>query len=170
MEEQFTISETSKYLTVTERYFTQKYYKNLKSEGEDLCVLVHSNKICVVCLAETHPICKDNKKVVSVDYQFDNVNRLCNRVSGKGKKGGQNLSADSSLCRITCDDGNQYFIPCGLKCQLLETNDYLKNTPTVLNSKPLSDGYIAIVLPKLKDYKTEMDSLLTKEAFFGDKT
>lgn len=45
-------------------------------------------RICVVCLAETHPVLKDKKKVVSVDYQFDGVNRLCNKVSGKGKKVG----------------------------------------------------------------------------------
>ncbi|XP_045169738.1 protein Abitram-like [Mercenaria mercenaria] len=162
------LSDSEKYLSVTERYFTQKYYKNLKHEGEDVCVLVHSNKICVICLAETHPICKDKKKVTSVDYQFDNVNRLCNRVSGKGKKGGQNLTQDALLCKISCEDGSQYFIPCGLKCQLLETNDSLKNSPSTLTEKPLSDGYIAIVMPKLKEFPGEMDRLLTKEAFFGN--
>ncbi|XP_060597439.1 protein Abitram-like [Ruditapes philippinarum] len=157
-----------KYLTVTERYFTQKYYKNTKDDGEDLCVLVHSNKICIICLAETHPIVKGKKAVISVDYQFDKVNRLCNKVSGKGKKGGQNLTADALLCRVLCEDGSKFYIPCGLKCQLLETNDSLKKSPTTLIEKHLSDGYIAIVMPKLKEFSGEMMGLLSKEAYFNE--
>lgn len=141
---------------------------NPKNKSEDVCVLVHSNKICVICLAETHPIIRDRKKVLSVDYQFDDVNRLCNKVSGKGKRGGQNLASDALLCRISCEDGSQYFVPCGLKCQLLETNDSLKNTPNILSEKPLSDGYIAIVMPKLKEYPEEMKMLLSKDEFLKE--
>ncbi|XP_052804721.1 protein Abitram-like [Mya arenaria] len=158
------VVKDSRYLSVVERYYTPKYYKNTKSEKEDVCILVHSNKICVVTLAEWHPVVAEKKEVVSVDYQFDHVNRLCNRVTGKGKKGAQNLHADSALCRVKCSDGSQYQVPCGLKCQLLETNGTLKNTPSVLTEKPNTDGYLAVVLPKLKDFKEEMCKLLAKDS------
>ena len=37
-------------------------------------------------LPETHPIRKEQKAVVKVDYKFGDVNRLSNRVTGKGKR------------------------------------------------------------------------------------
>lgn len=47
--------------------------------------------------------------VVKVDFQVSkNVNRLHNKVRGKGKKGGQMLEAMSPLCKITCSTGDKY--------------------------------------------------------------
>ena len=37
-------------------------------------------------IPETHPIRKEQKSVVKVDYKFGDVNRLSNRVTGKGKR------------------------------------------------------------------------------------
>ncbi|KAH3716150.1 hypothetical protein DPMN_058869, partial [Dreissena polymorpha] len=82
--------------------------------------------------------------------------------------GAQNLSADSALCRVRCMDGSQYVIPCGLKCQLLETNDALKNAPSVLTEKPRTDGYLAIVSPKLKDFKGEINKLDSQDTVTTD--
>jgi len=54
--------------------------------SNDVDMICLNDRICVVTLAEWHPILAEGKTVIGVDYQFDNVNRLCNRVTGKGKR------------------------------------------------------------------------------------
>ena len=65
-------------------------------------------RICVVTVAPKHPILTLGE-VVKVDFQVSkNVNRLNNKVSGKGKKGGQYLQPLSQLCKVTCCNGEIY--------------------------------------------------------------
>ena len=69
-----------------------------------LCLL----RICVVTVAPRHPLLT-NGEVVKVDFQVSKkVNRLENKVSGKGKKGAQNLQPMSPLCEVTCSTGQKY--------------------------------------------------------------
>ncbi|XP_021345534.1 protein Simiate-like [Mizuhopecten yessoensis] len=72
-------------LSVTDRYYTRKY-KIGKTEDQDVCVLAHSNRICIVTLAPSHPVVAKKKKVTSVSFDVTGANRLDNKVSGKGKK------------------------------------------------------------------------------------
>lgn len=58
----------------------------LRSVELDCSFIISIFRVCVITLAENHPILKEEKTVSQVDYQFDNVNRLCNRVTGKGKR------------------------------------------------------------------------------------
>jgi hypothetical protein len=70
--------------------------------------MLRSFRICVVTIASRHPVLS-NGKVVKVDFQVSkNVNRLENKVSGKGKKGAQNLLPMSPLCEVTCSTGEKY--------------------------------------------------------------
>ena len=102
-----------KYLTFSERYFTPLYKLNyvdetahdtpeiasteaaassrkLSTDQDHVKVLLHSNGICVLTLAPSHPILAEKAKVKTVDFQVSKkVNRLQNSVKGKGKKGGQ---------------------------------------------------------------------------------
>ncbi|KPP74070.1 protein FAM206A-like, partial [Scleropages formosus] len=57
---------------------------------EDHCVLQHSNRcqeICVITLAETHPLLQKGKAIKSISYQISSAcSRLENKVSGKSKR------------------------------------------------------------------------------------
>ena len=49
---------------------------------EDQLVLLHSNRVAVVCLAPTHPIVRDRLRVDRVDFKInETLNRLENKVS-----------------------------------------------------------------------------------------
>ena len=59
-------------------------------------------------VAPRHPLLSMGE-VVKVNFQVSkNVNRLDNKVSGKGKKGAQHLSPTSPLCDVTCSTGEKY--------------------------------------------------------------
>lgn len=65
-------------------------------------------RICVVTVAPSHPLLKC-KQITNVNFQVSTkVNRLDNKVSGKGKKGAQHLQPDSLICEVTCDSGAKY--------------------------------------------------------------
>ncbi|XP_060065116.1 protein Abitram-like [Ylistrum balloti] len=151
-------------LSVTDRYYKRKY-KIGKTEDQDVCVLAHSNRVCIITLAPSHPVVAKKKKVTSVSFDVSEANRLDNKVSGKGKKGAQWLKTASELCKIECEDGENYIFPAGLPAQLIEINENLVHSPCLLTEKPHTEGYIAIVLPKLKEYDYVMKRLSTEEAF-----
>uniref|UniRef100_A0A8D0EUS3 Actin binding transcription modulator n=1 Tax=Strix occidentalis caurina TaxID=311401 RepID=A0A8D0EUS3_STROC len=71
-----------------ERYFTRWYKPDVKGRPcEDFCVLQHSNRICVITLAEAHPLLQSGKTIKSINYQISaNCSRLQNKVSGKSKR------------------------------------------------------------------------------------
>ena len=61
-------------------------------------ILLHSNGICVLTLAPSHPILTDRLTPTTVDFQVSKrVNRLQNSVKGKGKKGGQFFADDKQV-------------------------------------------------------------------------
>ncbi|KAK3587839.1 hypothetical protein CHS0354_019707 [Potamilus streckersoni] len=124
-----------KYPSVIDRYFKKKYYLFEDRQKEAFCILVHSNRICIVTLGETHPILSKNKCIRSVSFTIGDVNRLDNKVSGKAKRGAQTLTATSPLCEITCDDGEKFVVPAGMKGQLIEVNEQLLNNPSLLTLK-----------------------------------
>ena len=73
----------------------------LADSQDHVKILLHSNGICVLTLAPSHPILTRGLTVDTVDFQVSKrVNRLQNTVKGKGKKGGQFFSDDKQVwCR-----------------------------------------------------------------------
>ena len=62
----------------------------------------------MITVAPSHPLLQKGK-VVNVNFQVSKkVNRLNNKVSGKGKRGAQFLQNTSPLCEVTCSTGDQY--------------------------------------------------------------
>ena len=152
--------------SIIERYFTEKYFIDPKDENEDMCVLVHSNRVCVLALAPTHPILKNKKTVENVNFQISpETNRLDNKASGKLKKGAQLLSRNAALCEVTTSDGDKYILKCCVPGSLLEVNENLIQNPELLLLKPLSEGYIAIVLTRLQDHEKLVAKLSSKEDY-----
>ncbi|XP_003968922.1 protein Abitram [Takifugu rubripes] len=153
--------------SVVDRYYTRWYRADMKGKPcEDHCILQHSNRICVVTLAESHPILQNGRQIKSINYQISNgCSRLNNKVSGKSKRGGQFLTDFAPLCRITCTDENEYTIYSCIRGRLLEVNEAILETPSLLLQKPSTDGYIAVILPKFEESKSITENLLSREEF-----
>uniref|UniRef100_A0A4W5N573 Protein Abitram n=1 Tax=Hucho hucho TaxID=62062 RepID=A0A4W5N573_9TELE len=143
------------------------HYSDIKGKDcEDQCVLQHSNRICVITLAESHPILQNGRSIKSINYQISaGCSRLHNRVSGKSKRGGQFLTEFAPLCRITCTDGVEYTIYSCIRGRLLEVNEDILERPELLLGKPSTEGYIAVILPKIEESKTVTNGLLSREEY-----
>ncbi|ELU17295.1 hypothetical protein CAPTEDRAFT_149184 [Capitella teleta] len=150
-----------------DRYFTRRYKLNVKKiPGEDQCVLVHSNRLCVITIADSHPIRSMDKVVSSVNFKIDGkIDRAKNAASGKHKRGAQFLQEGSPLCHVTCTDGSRYTLYAVVRGCLVEVNDCLNARPELLSLMPETEGYIAIVMTSLKDHKTQVDALLSHEDY-----
>ncbi|NXV14295.1 F206A protein, partial [Cepphus grylle] len=160
-----------------ERYFTRWYKPDVKGRPcEDFCVLQHSNRrvagpggnwgICVITLAEAHPLLQNGKTITSINYQISaNCSRLQNKVSGKSKRGAQFLTELAPLCRISSSDGEEYTIYSCIRGRLIEVNENILNNPAILQEKPSTEGYIAVVLPKFEESKSITQGLLTRKEY-----
>ncbi|XP_020357437.1 protein Abitram [Oncorhynchus kisutch] len=159
--------EHNKAPSVIDRYYTRWYKTDIKGKDcEDQCVLQHSNRICVITLAESHPILQNGRSIKSINYQISaGCSRLHNRVSGKSKRGGQFLTEFAPLCRITCTDGVEYTIYSCIRGRLLEVNEDILERPELLLGKPSTEGYIAVILPKIEESKTVTNGLLSREEY-----
>jgi len=152
--------------TVTDRYFTPYYKVNVQSPGDDICIQIHSNRICMLSLAPSHVILQNNKEIKKVDFRIsDKVDRSLNKVSGKGKHGAQPLQANSNICTISCFDGQTYVIKCCVIGKLVEINEMLLENPQLVKEPPHKGGYLAIILPNIKLLENLRQSLLTHEQY-----
>ncbi|XP_065313620.1 protein Abitram-like isoform X1 [Gordionus sp. m RMFG-2023] len=133
---------------LNEKYYTKIIDKDFI--GNDICLLKFSNKIIVITLAPSHPLIISDSKIKNIDFQISKkVNRLKNKVSGKGKKGAQVIKLNSLLCTIETEE-NIYKIYPACEGKLIEINENLITNPDLLLQKPDKEGYIAIILPKLE--------------------
>ncbi|XP_072431851.1 protein Abitram isoform X1 [Chiloscyllium punctatum] len=200
--------------SMVDRYFRRWYKTDVKGKQcEDHCILQHSNRICVITLAESHPLLQSGRKIKSISYQISaNCSRLQNKVSGKSKRGGQFLTELAPLCRILCIDGEEYTIyssnidkrgefqrtaesdgllttwsQCAsetplvgvvpskkeadceywscIRGRLLEVNENILQEPSLLQKKPSTEGYIAVVLPKFEESKSITQGLINQEQY-----
>lgn len=142
------------YPSVVERYYSQYHVVPEKLPADEIhSILVHSNKICLVTLSESHPVVRNKKTITKIDFKVsEKWDRSQSKVVGKSKKGAQFLLPHSQLCFIECSDESRYTVFSCMKGKLIEINQQLLNNPQLLVDKPLSHGFIAIVLPGLKDF------------------
>ncbi|XP_054440906.1 protein Abitram isoform X1 [Pteronotus mesoamericanus] len=158
--------------SLVDRYFTRWYKADVKGKHcEDHCILQHSNRICVITLAESHPVLQSGKTIKSISYQIStNCSRLQNKVSGKFKRGAQFLTELAPLCKIYCTDGEEYTISSSffnscVRGRLMEVNENILHNPSILQEKPSTEGYIAVVLPKFEESKSITEGLLTQKQY-----
>ncbi|XP_038653799.1 protein Abitram isoform X1 [Scyliorhinus canicula] len=153
--------------SMVDRYFSRWYKTDVKGKPcEDHCILQHSNRICVITLAESHPVLQSGRKIKNISYQISaNCSRLQNKVSGKSKRGGQFLTELAPLCRILCTDGKEYTIYSCIRGRLLEVNESILQEPSLLQEKPSTEGYIAVVLPKFEESKSITQGLINQELY-----
>ena len=100
-------TEPEDYRSVTCRYYTKLYCVDADREkSEDILVLNHSNKICLITLAPTHPVLAQNLSINKVNFEVSKkVDRKSNKTSGKSKKGGQALETTSVLAIVETNSG-----------------------------------------------------------------
>ena len=152
-----------------ERRYYKRYYK-VQENTEDQVVLLHSNRICLISLAPKHPIIKDNHKIVSLEFEVGNkrkpTDRLSNKVTGKGKKGGQSVDEKAILCIVHCENGSKYPLRSCVRGTLIEINPLIVENPSLLIEKPFADGHLAVILPKLPEGLERLKTdLLTEEMY-----
>lgn len=171
--------ENGNYTSFVDRYFKRGFRANLPKCGtfeqccessnlNDIQILRHSNRICLITLAPTHPIISQNKKISSVSFKVsEKLDRSDNKVSGKRKRGGQWVDETSILCKITChDDDTTYSIHCGVRGTLVEMNENLITNPELMTSLTQPEhGYVAIVMPKIEEADRMMASLMDEKQF-----
>ncbi|KAH8360120.1 hypothetical protein KR093_010864 [Drosophila rubida] len=148
------------YPSVVDRFFTRYYY--IKA-GAAYQLLYHSNRICLVCLAPSHPAYAEG--IESVTFDVGNVDRSQNVVKGKAKKGGMILQADTTLALLKTSAGNTYKIPSCIRGKLVEVNTALIEDPKLLERAAEGAGYFGILLPKIDNCDSIKASLLSQEQY-----
>jgi len=154
------------YRTVTDRYYTKLYHIDKDRErSHDILVLNHSNKICLITLAPSHPVLRKKLIIKKVNFEVSKkVDRKTNKTTGKSKKGGQVLEPISILAIVETDEENfpvQAIVPGKLVC----INQELVDHPERLLSHPDSKGHIAIILPSRGLYEQTKLSLVTQDQY-----
>lgn len=160
------IDQSEPNLTVTERYYTPFYKLDKDRERRnDLCLLVHSNRIALVGLAPSHPLVARQLDITAINCEVSkSVDRKSNKAVGKSKKGGQHLEADSILCYLESGEA-KYSIEAIAPGKLICMNSAVLKNPNLARLRPDSEGHIAICLPYLGLIQETKDGLLTKEAY-----
>lgn len=160
-------SKRAHYLSYTERYFKRHYMLNIKYPDNDHLVLMHSNRVAVCMIAPSHPVLNKNKyKVEKVDY-IQNVNE---EMSGKHKHNAKNVNSLQPICKVYCQVLNReenelperYFLlySC-LNAKLIEINERLLTNPELIQEKPDTEGYFAILMPKLDCLSVQIGEMIT---------
>lgn len=141
--------------TPSERYYDIRL---VSSEGRrsyfgdvgDQCIMFHSNRVCLITIAPSHPVISEDKTIVRVEHTFEGyekIDRLASQPIGKSKKGGQKLQKNSPICAIVCSDDSKYVITACIGSRLIEINQLICSKPNLLKERPLSEGFIAIIQP-----------------------
>ncbi|XP_050672466.1 protein Abitram [Leptidea sinapis] len=163
--ESIDLKEIDNFKSFTDRYFTKRFIVNANGvKNNDIMLMFHSNRITLLSLAPSHFFFK-NPQTYSLNFFVGNVDRLCNTVKGKSKKGGQYLTPKSVICKVEYEDGTNFEIPCGMKSTLIEINEELVKNPHLLKEKPDSGGFIAIMLSSIAISDATKKELLTFEDY-----
>ncbi|XP_030407481.1 protein Abitram [Gopherus evgoodei] len=75
------------------------------------------------------------------------------------------IRSPESQSGISCSDGEEYTIYSCIRGRLMEVNENILEDPTILQEKPSTEGYIAVVLPKFEESKTITQGLLTQKEY-----
>ncbi|ETL90525.1 hypothetical protein, variant 2 [Phytophthora nicotianae] len=125
-----------------ERYYTEMFSCDTMGKPmEDQYVHMHSNRLCVVGVAESHPVMLE--ELVSVEFT---QNVLESRVTGKKKKGGRFMLPNTVLCVLKCKSGREFNLYSCIRGALIEVNERLQKEPELLKQKvsELSTDYVTL--------------------------
>jgi len=167
IEDSIASTDPKDYLTVTERYYTPLYRLDTdRTRREDFLVLNHSNRICLVTLAPSHPVIANKLNIEKVNLEVSKkVDRKNNKTTGKSKKGGQALEGSSILAILETEESN-YSVQAVVPGKLICINKLLAQQPNLLVNQPDSLGHLAIILPSRGLFEEQVKpGLLSKEQY-----
>lgn len=117
--------------SLTERYYTRMVNPTCGgTEGNDVYMFQHSNRLCLIGLAPKHSIISEGKTVTAVKPSEATRAALSSSMSGKKKKGGLLVKHDDEMCSIECEDGTMFTIPFLVEGKLIEWNPILEEAPS----------------------------------------
>ena len=132
---------------------------------------MHSNRVAVCTIAPSHPALDTTKhKIDRVEF----IQEVSSEMSGKHKHNAKNLNVLQPLCKIYCKKINENMDECFfvvyscLNAKLLEINEKLLTKPDLMQTKPVTEGYFAILMPKLDNLSEQINELLTHEQYMEE--
>jgi len=82
---------------------------------------------------------------------------------GKGKKGAAAVDRKAILCLLQTEDGDEYAVRAGTSGKVVEVNARLVEEPDLVRTSPQSDGFVAILLLRLKEGAEDVKRTLLSE-------
>lgn len=148
-----------RYPTVLERY-----YKTYTTSNHQ-CLHIHSNGVCILGVAPSHPMLQPPNKVTAIAYRtHDSKNLMQTSVSGKKKAGAVFVLPRDMVCTVTYADAdgatNTVTLYGCVRASVVEVNHRLLANPALLGTP---EGYLAVLLPKLDEKKGIGGALLEFE-------
>lgn len=156
------MDQPPEYTSVVERNFTS----HSVPANPGIAYLRHPTGVLIMSLAPNHELMQ--KQVATITWNIPNkkgrdTDRSKVEVSGKGKKGGLLLSADTRICIVRDSEGREYTIRSGIKANLLEVNERLAEEPDLMRTAASAHGFIAILMPPLSGRNVEMAKEFAKD-------
>mmetsp|Transcript_8133 Transcript_8133/g.18145 ORF Transcript_8133/g.18145 Transcript_8133/m.18145 type:complete len:195 (-) Transcript_8133:71-655(-) len=133
--------------------------------GNDMLVQHHVNGLFVVCLAPSHMLLREGQPRIS-EFSFRS-SVAGNEVSGKKKKGGAVLRANTVIADVKLDDGSKVALHAAVEGKLVETNERLADEPHLLQAEPDDAGFLLVVQPRWPEEGLKTAAALTDSAAFA---
>jgi hypothetical protein len=130
--------------------------------GNDQYVHIQSNRVCIIGLAPSHPIIREQMHIKSVKFA-QSVHAI--EVSGKRKRGLVYVDHRTTLLTVHTVCGKTYGVRAGMRGDVMEVNSALLQLPDLLRSHPASAGHIAVLNLKLKSVLELHASLMPQEDY-----
>ena len=163
-------------------YFIFRYYSHYVVRdvrgivGNHLRLMLHTNGICILCVDPEHAVCQSGSPPIA-NISF-NTKRGRNadlvdavqRVKGKHKRNAVQCNANMLILTITLENQLEYTVPACVDGCVLEINTRIRDCPSLLSSRPLTDGYVAILNPRPStrfEAFTLVSSSVVREALDG---
>mmetsp|Transcript_4587 Transcript_4587/g.13871 ORF Transcript_4587/g.13871 Transcript_4587/m.13871 type:complete len:180 (-) Transcript_4587:1455-1994(-) len=144
--------------SVAERYFKRHYWKS-EAGDEDICVMRHSNGLCVIALSERHAVVAGNDEILRIELRPD-----VQAPRGKRRRDGTFAQEGTILCTITTSS-KQYKVRAVIRGVLLELNAAISQDPSLVRRKNFEEGFIAVLLPKTDATKQVFSTLVSREEY-----
>ena len=133
----------------------QRYYATHTTSNEQR-LDVHSNGLCVLNVAPTHPALQPPHHVVEISYRSDNKNVMQTEVHGKKKAGAVFVQPRDMVCTLKLSDGSSVTLYACVRGRIIEINHRLVDRPALLGTP---EGYVAILMPKMCEKKSIGEAL-----------
>lgn len=133
---------------------------------EDQYANLHSNGLVVIGVADTHPLLAAGG-VRAVSFATGKNKRDLAEVKPRGKKkrGTLFVQAETAICEVTCENGATYILRGVARGNLIEVNTRLLKDPSLLATKPGTEGYLAVLGPRKGDWPTSAAILKTHDDY-----